>query len=362
MNRLWTVLIGMVIAGMTMGADDCDCCFIRADANGDGSVNLADGITIADYVDGKNPTIHDNLDALDANDDGTINIADSVYVYGMMFNNYTHKAPVTDGQDPTTDSLVPECLDPLGYGELTVENYTGSYEDMTNWEDWPIQSTVQYTSKPYAGYTGGLCWEVRTTASDDYGNELQGSVQVDEEDVINVGQANSECEDLTVTIDWSSEHIILMTDPVGSVGGWCVVEIDASAAVVKIEFTNIDTDETSTVMTYVDFGHCGISGVVYLYELYYTITGWDEDWDNLFPGGYGDESLLQSFPTSGSIEIVAGDLASAFEDWEDCERAIISKITVENISVTHDITLVGDAAYIDNAEFSVYFKDPVLDK
>jgi len=81
--------------------------FLRGDANGDGSVNVADSTFLQDYVTGASGVAPPCFDAADANDDGTINIADVTYINAYLFSGGPQPpAPFPQsGSDPTTDSL-----------------------------------------------------------------------------------------------------------------------------------------------------------------------------------------------------------------------------------------------------------------
>lgn len=57
--------------------------WIRGDTNSDGSVNIADSITLLDYLFGGAPLVW--LDTGDTNSDGIINIADSVFLLMYLF-------------------------------------------------------------------------------------------------------------------------------------------------------------------------------------------------------------------------------------------------------------------------------------
>ena len=84
-----------------------DADFIRGDANFDGTVNLADGSFLQDYVAGTGGPAPACFDAADVNDDGILNIADVIDLYDFLFSGGT--APNSPfplaGSDPTTDSL-----------------------------------------------------------------------------------------------------------------------------------------------------------------------------------------------------------------------------------------------------------------
>ena len=84
--------------------------FVRANANGDESVNISDGIAILIYLfqGGDTPTC---LDALDANDSGDVDISDAVTIFNFLFLGIgTIPPPYPDpGKDPPLplDTLPP---------------------------------------------------------------------------------------------------------------------------------------------------------------------------------------------------------------------------------------------------------------
>ncbi len=83
--------------------------FIRGDANGDGSSNLTDSITILGslFSPGGPPLLC--RDAADCNDDGGVNLADAIYLLSYLFipGFPAPPPPTVCGADPTP-------LDPLG--------------------------------------------------------------------------------------------------------------------------------------------------------------------------------------------------------------------------------------------------------
>jgi hypothetical protein len=80
--------------------------FVRGDANGEGSIDIADPIFILTYlfVGGRAP---DCLDAADVNDDGTADISDPVRLLGCLFLGAEEPPPPFGacGGDPTADDL-----------------------------------------------------------------------------------------------------------------------------------------------------------------------------------------------------------------------------------------------------------------
>ena len=88
--------------------DECEVQFIRGDGNGDGSVNIADGIFVLLWLFRDGPA-SPCVDASDINDDGHVNLGDPVYLLVSLFDSSTVPAgPFPDcGVDPTVDEL--EC-------------------------------------------------------------------------------------------------------------------------------------------------------------------------------------------------------------------------------------------------------------
>lgn len=85
--------------------------FIRGDANGDGTVNIADAITVLNALFGQPPVQLPCMDAADSNDDGVVDIADAVTALAHLFGSATLPAPHgTCGLDPTDDAL--DCITP----------------------------------------------------------------------------------------------------------------------------------------------------------------------------------------------------------------------------------------------------------
>ncbi len=103
--------IGLCLV-LTASTAQADWQFVRGDANGDGSINIADGVTILGVLFSGDPTVC--LDALDTNDDGLSNIADAIYLLNFLFVPGSPEPPVpftACGIDPTGDML--DCVGPL---------------------------------------------------------------------------------------------------------------------------------------------------------------------------------------------------------------------------------------------------------
>jgi hypothetical protein len=84
--------------------------FRRGDANGDGIVNITDGIKIANWLSQSGP-LPACLDGADADDNSEIEPDDYTYLYQFLFNGGPAPpapGPYTCGRDPSADLL--ECL------------------------------------------------------------------------------------------------------------------------------------------------------------------------------------------------------------------------------------------------------------
>jgi hypothetical protein len=82
---------------------------IRADVNGDGSVNLSDGIFISNwlFLGGPAPTCKETADA---NNDGATNISDSSYIYNFLFLGGPTPPPPFPTCGTQSDPLIPRFL------------------------------------------------------------------------------------------------------------------------------------------------------------------------------------------------------------------------------------------------------------
>ncbi len=86
--------------------------FLRADANADNSLDIADAVCVLSYLFGPagNPCkeqIPTCLDAADSNDDGAVDLADGIYILQNLFANGPAIPPPYPecGVDPTRDNL-----------------------------------------------------------------------------------------------------------------------------------------------------------------------------------------------------------------------------------------------------------------
>jgi len=88
--------------------------FIRGDSNGDGRVNISDGIRTFMYLfqGAASPRC---IDALDANDDAAVDMTDGIHTFNDFFISGTaipEPGPFSCGLDPTQDGLWCEEYDP----------------------------------------------------------------------------------------------------------------------------------------------------------------------------------------------------------------------------------------------------------
>ena len=102
-------LVSVLDGAVEPSGPPADLPFHRGDADGDGALNLTDGVFVLNYLflGGPAPPC---MDAADANDDGQINIADGIYVLNFLFiggPEPPRPGPVAKpcGTDPTADPL-----------------------------------------------------------------------------------------------------------------------------------------------------------------------------------------------------------------------------------------------------------------
>ncbi|MFN0057593.1 MAG: hypothetical protein ACKVX7_03980 [Planctomycetota bacterium] len=98
------ILATMLRSTMVSGTGG-DANFIRGDFNGDGALNIADGIGVLSYLFQMAPT--DCLSAGDGNDDGNVDIGDAIFVLNYLFAGGPAPQPPFPGcgADPTPDAL-----------------------------------------------------------------------------------------------------------------------------------------------------------------------------------------------------------------------------------------------------------------
>ena len=85
--------------------------FLRADANGDNTVDLADAISVFNDLFLGQPARAECRDALDADDTGDTDLTDGIYILNYLFQGGGEPKPPFPGAglDPTEDSI-PACL------------------------------------------------------------------------------------------------------------------------------------------------------------------------------------------------------------------------------------------------------------
>ena len=98
-----------------IGADEFLPIFVRADANADGTVDIADAIFLLANLFGGGPSPI-CMDSGDTNDDGNIDIADAIYILAFLFGGGpVPPPPFPDcGFDPTADTLGCLSFPPCG--------------------------------------------------------------------------------------------------------------------------------------------------------------------------------------------------------------------------------------------------------
>jgi hypothetical protein len=90
--------------------------FVRGDPNGQGTVDLADAVTILMHLFGGGRL--DCNDAADVNDDGAVDIADAIWLLDYLFGGRLPLFPPRGvppdgcGRDPTPDTLGCDGYDP----------------------------------------------------------------------------------------------------------------------------------------------------------------------------------------------------------------------------------------------------------
>lgn len=105
MARILSFLILISFLCLSQGASLAARDFLRGDINEDGSVNIADGVNMLDYMFISGFTYC--VDAHDIDDDGQVNVTDAINLFGYLFTGGgAPAAPFTVcGPDPTTDNL-----------------------------------------------------------------------------------------------------------------------------------------------------------------------------------------------------------------------------------------------------------------
>src|SRR5262245_9833633 len=101
---------GQEILVVTFGGGDLG--LSRGDANGDGRINVTDGVLVAQNIFANQFVVFDCKDMLDANDDGLLNTADPVFLLSYIFlkGPRPQQPFLACGIDPTPDTLT--CAQP----------------------------------------------------------------------------------------------------------------------------------------------------------------------------------------------------------------------------------------------------------
>jgi hypothetical protein len=95
---------------VTVSGGPAEARFRRGDADGDGRVDLSDGVNLLNHIflEGPRPRC---ADAADANDEGGLNLTTAVYLLNWLYLSgppLPAPGPLDCGADPTEDSL--DCL------------------------------------------------------------------------------------------------------------------------------------------------------------------------------------------------------------------------------------------------------------
>jgi hypothetical protein len=378
-------------------ADSYDC-FIRGDANGDDSVDIADAIAVSNYVSGGSPPLNDNMDALDANDDGSINIADSIYISGMLFNSLPYLVPnfITGaGTDPTPDNVNNEGGDDLGdylAGE-SVSHYAASGSvsvfsiapELPAW--WPDHDTTHAmdTYTPTGETWDHYHWQYMTNPSGTYGelgnlcgfHSGAGGSNAEWDITGTIGTArkiSKACtDDITnsgpgVNIRYKFSWILKAEEP--SLWGLTNLVIDGSAVEFKFTFnTMLGTGIPSHLNEFVvsktfDFGKYGLA--VYSYNRAMVIATWGSDWDNSSNDVTGTPSMGYQCEgdTEGMLVVTTKDIAEAMAEVPtilDTDLVYLKDFGAytldEGLEVWHFATS-GDASEYDEAQCLFDFWEP----
>ena len=114
----------VVVAGQTAPVDTTDTTvlfeelpappeFQRGDVTANGSIGLADGISLLNYLFVQGTPPPSCIDTADINDDGGVGLVDGIQLLNYLFSAGPQPEPPTDcGQDPTDDALSCEEFGP----------------------------------------------------------------------------------------------------------------------------------------------------------------------------------------------------------------------------------------------------------
>ncbi|MEM7260741.1 MAG: dockerin type I repeat-containing protein [Planctomycetota bacterium] len=126
--------------------------FVRGDANDDGSIDIGDAVSILAVLFNPGTDPLECPDVGDVNDDGAFDISDAIYLLSTLFLPGS-PAPLPpfpdDGNDPTPDSLTPDCAPvgptgPRGFFNIDQGGDSGAAPgeylifDQATWEDFWI--------------------------------------------------------------------------------------------------------------------------------------------------------------------------------------------------------------------------------
>ncbi len=120
MRKLLTLLVACVV-GFASASPAMP--FRRADANADGTVDIADAVKVLGVLFRGDAAVPCR-DALDSNDDGKVDIADPIATLGFLFASAKAPPPpfATCGVDPTSDDLACDAFAPCDWGAGTCED------------------------------------------------------------------------------------------------------------------------------------------------------------------------------------------------------------------------------------------------
>lgn len=356
--RLFSILISLALLCGSAAADN-DMCFLRGDANGDGSVNVADVTTLYQYIGQQSPTLHDNLDALDANDDGSINVADPVYLWNILFNSYSCAAPNADtgaGFDWTDDEVNgdPDIWDFLD-GDYTWTFDRSTYlwlVEGTGIAQWYQKLTPStYTESGGADTFRGLKFEVRNTFK--YvrtGNkwDLTNKPKISSPAPIpffwaSFSEADCACRN-AVQVKWKTEHSVAGVTGTGVYNGRTIIESDAHSVLLELKLKNTTKDEHTTCRATVDMGHIGI-----VLECFGSTTLY-EDTDATEYSGWDNSAGTHQQTFTGTINFTLEDLyGSNHNDWDEDDAIVVDDVHAADGVLRHIISSGKQDATEDDA-------------
>lgn len=376
MIRNFVVFVALMFGTMVSG-DSFDC-FIRGDANGDGSLNIADSITALNYAMGGGGVVNDNLDAIDANDDGGINIADGIYIQSILFSGAVHLTPnfVTGiGLDPTVDNVNNE-----GSGEDEGDYSIGAI--VSTWEDgtlevgevdgetsWPIKLHETVLGEDSLSRSGGG-WTVATIPQGTYGKLVNSfeswfSMVPDwAQRQITVGQINEACRygknsgpGLRFAYAYAWNISMSMPNP----GGYTSVSIDGRNAKLSIKLEV--GPETAYIDVPINLKNVGIEvvGNPSTGKLARYCGG---TFDNTCESAVGVEGVLDMGEQGGVVTVNVVDIRNALIPYTNLKDYFTIKVagmgflnTEDSPQVRHEIWN-ADATNEDSVSAMFLFSSP----